>query len=324
MCKFSIIIPAYNLEKHIKRCVASVTKQSFKDFEVIIINDGSQDKTLEIIEKLALEDKRIKVIDKKNEGAASARNQGLKNVEGEYTTFVDGDDIIEERYLENISNIIEQTKTDIVLMNIQRSEKEEFEKLQQKEEYFTIKKLEAMNKVLYQKELDSSVAGKVYRKWIWENEKFPEGCLYEDLAVIIDLLDKTDKIIYYQYCGYQYILRSEGTTWKKFDENKMQLVTVCKEIEKKFVKKYPSLQSACNYRILESSFHLFFQAYRIDNKNASKLWKNIKMGRNQVFNDKNVKLKTKLAIILSFFGKQITYYTFKFISNKKFYKRGKC
>lgn len=109
--KLSIIIPVYNIEKYLAKCIDSILNQTFQDFEVICINDGSTDSSLEILADYALEDRRIKIISQKNSGPATARNLGLKEVKGEFISFVDGDDWIEpntyELTLQNMTDDID-------------------------------------------------------------------------------------------------------------------------------------------------------------------------------------------------------------------------
>lgn len=121
MPTISIIIPVYNTAKYIKRTLESILNQTFKDFEVICINDKSKDQSLEILEDFAKKDNRIKVLDnEKNLGAALTRNVGINMAKGEYIYFLDADDYIDEKYLECMLEKIEQEKCDIVLnMSIQ-------------------------------------------------------------------------------------------------------------------------------------------------------------------------------------------------------------
>ena len=107
--KFTVIIPAYNASKYIKRCVLSLKNQTYKNVEIIVINDGSTDNTLEIINSLD-----ITVIDKENGGVSSARNMGLKIATGDYILFVDADDYVEKNYIESIVNIINEYNYDII------------------------------------------------------------------------------------------------------------------------------------------------------------------------------------------------------------------
>ena len=102
MEKISVIIPVYNGEKYIERCVLSVVNQTYKNIEIMVIDDGSSDRTAEIIDDMRYEDKRIKVVKKKNEGVSSARNCGIEKSTGDYIMFVDADDYIEKDYLMNM------------------------------------------------------------------------------------------------------------------------------------------------------------------------------------------------------------------------------
>lgn len=113
MVKLSIIIPVYNIEDYISKCLESVLNQPFQDYEIICVNDGSTDNSLEVLH--SFNDKRIKVIDKKNEGSGIARNIGLEKAVGEYVFFVDGDDWLEENSLQIILNEADRLKTDILI-----------------------------------------------------------------------------------------------------------------------------------------------------------------------------------------------------------------
>ena len=102
MPEVSIIIPVYNNEQYIEKCIQSVLNQTFENFEVIVINDGSTDKSGEILEKLNREDSRIILIEQKNQGVAVARNRGMNKATGKYITFVDGDDYLKNNYIEKM------------------------------------------------------------------------------------------------------------------------------------------------------------------------------------------------------------------------------
>lgn len=116
MTKLSVIIPVYNAEKYIGKCLTSVINQTYKDFEIICINDVSKDNSLKILEEFANKDNRIKIINnKQNKGAALTRNVGLDNANGEYIYFIDADDYIDEKYIECMVNAIKEANTDIAL-----------------------------------------------------------------------------------------------------------------------------------------------------------------------------------------------------------------
>ena len=115
--KVSVIIPAYNIEDYIGRCLESIIKQTLKDIEIIVVNDGSNDNTLAIINVFARKDNRIKIVDKKNKGSIEARKSGFKVANGEFILFIDGDDWIENDCLEILYDNVKKNNSDIVLYN---------------------------------------------------------------------------------------------------------------------------------------------------------------------------------------------------------------
>ena len=132
--KFSIIIPVYNVEKYIDKCLQSITNQTFKDFEVVCINDESKDASLSILEEYARKDKRFKIFSQKNQGQGIARNNGIKIASGKYIVFVDPDDWIEENMLEILSKKFEKEQADIIQFDFKQ-----INEYSQKEKIFSLK-----------------------------------------------------------------------------------------------------------------------------------------------------------------------------------------
>ena len=110
----SVIVPVYNMEKYLEKCLKSIIDQTYKKIEIIIVNDGSTDSSIEICNKFKENDNRIKIITKKNAGLGMARNTGLENANGEYVYFIDSDDYIEETLIEDNIKLIKEYKLDIV------------------------------------------------------------------------------------------------------------------------------------------------------------------------------------------------------------------
>ena len=118
MAKISVIIPVYNVEKYLRQCLDSVINQTLKDIEIICVNDGSTDGSLNILQEYANKDKRIKVISQENKGLSGARNVGIKSAKGEYIGFIDSDDWIDKTFYENLYKAGKSNKADIVAGNI--------------------------------------------------------------------------------------------------------------------------------------------------------------------------------------------------------------
>ena len=115
----SVIIPIYNSEKYLSKCVYSILNQNYKNLEVVLVNDGSADNSLSICEKIKLEDDRITIIDIPNGGVSNARNTGLLKAKGEYIQFIDSDDFVDKNYIKTLYDLIVSTKTELAICSIE-------------------------------------------------------------------------------------------------------------------------------------------------------------------------------------------------------------
>ena len=118
MVKVSVIIPVYNVEPYLKQCMDSVVGQTLKDIEIICVDDGSTDGSLDILREYAAEDNRIQIIEQKNAGAGAARNNGMRHATGKYLSFLDSDDFFEPRMLEKAYDLAEKDQADLSLIHI--------------------------------------------------------------------------------------------------------------------------------------------------------------------------------------------------------------
>lgn len=207
--KISIIVAAYNIEKYIYKCIDSIKKQTLKDIEIIIVNDGSTDSTLNIIRNLALKDSRIRIIDKKNEGSIEARKSGLEVANGEYILFVDGDDWLELDALEKLYNNATNNNSDIVIYNsyfVYGDKKVE--------RYVFSKELSEDNiKNLFLENIYPGLVFKMIKhEYIKKNNiEFASNISFaEDLATTSSLFINNPKISYVDDCLYNYYQRNDS------------------------------------------------------------------------------------------------------------------
>ena len=216
--KISIIIPIYNVEKYLKRCLDSVVNQTYKYIEIILVNDGSPDNCGKICDEYAKIDSRIKVIHKENGGLSSARNAALDIVSGEYIMFVDSDDWIFENSLEQLNEYINM---DYDIINFKFSfVKEKTENIIEfngrTENSYECDLLSYIDK-LFSGELDFFIWNKLYKRDLFDGVRFPKGRNYEDLATIYKLYFKakiiivTDFALYYYWLGNSNSITSNST-----------------------------------------------------------------------------------------------------------------
>ena len=202
--KISIVVPVYNVEKYIHKCVNSILKQNFKEFELILVNDGSTDKSGEICDEYREMDYRVKVIHKKNEGQSIARNVAINIARGEYIGFVDSDDWIEEDMYDLLYEQCIANKSDISIIGI----REITETNQILNTY--IPNFISLSEIIKR----AYPCNKLFKKSIIkENDLyFKEGKYYEDLELIPKLFLKSKSVSLINKVGYNYLKRSNSTT----------------------------------------------------------------------------------------------------------------
>jgi len=223
MKKISIIVPVYNVEKYLKKCLDSLVNQTLSDIEIIVVNDGSPDKSQVIIDEYQKKyPTMIKSFKKKNGGLSDARNYGIEKAIGEFIAFVDSDDWVELDMYEKMYNYAQKNKLDLVTCNIKLVYESEPEKLMTPlaegfvtaQEYITLQPQVAWNKII--------------KKSIFvdnPNFRFPLGKWYEDIALMPALVLHTDKIGCINEYGYNYLQRQASITHsEKFDSRFMDVV----------------------------------------------------------------------------------------------------
>ena len=203
MPKFSIIIPVYNVEKYIKKCLDSVFSQTEKDYEVIVVNDGTQDNSIELIK-----DYNIKIINQKNQGLSAARNIGAKHATGEYLLFLDSDDYLEKNTLKEIKKSL-KNNPDLVRFQI-REVFENGKKIDYKEESFLNKDgVEAFKLITKYHFVENAwcyaIKKEYYKK---EKYKFLKGTYHEDFGLTPLIILKAKIVNSISYVGYNYLQRS--------------------------------------------------------------------------------------------------------------------
>lgn len=215
--KFSIIVPIYNVERYLEECLKSLINQSYKNIEIILVNDGSTDNSETICQEYKLKDKRVKYIKKKNGGLSSARNEGLKCATGEYYLFVDSDDYVSTKLCEILNEIITKEKADLVQYEFQKFLDGEKAIDKNNDKYLISNKFNSDNSYqnyLLSENIKREAWNKAYKKEIFKDIKFPEGRIAEDLATTYKIIKKANKIICINNELYFYRIRNNSIMGK--------------------------------------------------------------------------------------------------------------
>ncbi|MBR3148449.1 MAG: glycosyltransferase [Alphaproteobacteria bacterium] len=212
MPKVSVIIPVYNTEKYLSRCLDSIVNQTYKDLEIICINDGSTDDSLKILKEYAKKDKRIKIITQKNQGLSVTRNVGLENITGQYISFIDSDDYVDLDYYECLVNLMEKNNADVVMCGMRIVDNDVVSKN-------TTPNMTTNNFIKKIQNLpNGSTCDKLFKADLFKNLTFPVGKYYEDNIVLLKTMFYSDVVVFTNKVSYYYFMNYSGIC-RTTDEN---------------------------------------------------------------------------------------------------------
>lgn len=213
--EISVIVPIYNVESYLYNCLISLQKQSYQNFEVIMVDDGSTDNSPAIAKNFEKTDERFQLYQKTNGGVSSARNIGLELVKGNYIAFVDGDDSIKPNFLSDMYQAIVKNKAEIAICDFQKID-EKYELIEKyhfntdlTKDLFTGR--EILSFLMDKDNLIFDVVwNKLYRKDLFDDLHFEEGSNNEDEIILIDLFWNTKRVVHIRSCLYNYLQRSDS------------------------------------------------------------------------------------------------------------------
>lgn len=208
--KISIIVPIYNMEQYLERCLLSLIHQDYQNLEIILINDGSTDNSINICNKYKKIDNRIIVINKAHSGLSDTRNIGIKKATGDYIGFVDSDDYIDKDMFKNLIEGAEKYKCEISMCDLVETYNPNEKAKRNPLNYIKMNKKQALEQLLYDKNIGNYVIDKLFSKTLFDNISFPIGKLYEDISTTYKLFIKANNIIYIPTTMYYYYQRSDS------------------------------------------------------------------------------------------------------------------
>jgi len=302
----SIVIPVYNVEQYLKKCIESIINQTYKNIEIILVHGISADNCGKICDEYKAMDNRIKVIHKENTGLSDNRNKGIDIATGKYITFVDSDDYVKKDYIEYLYKLIKSEnaemsicqKVELYSDNTTKDFVDNTIKIYNKESFLL--------DFLYGK-LQAYAWAKMYKIELFEKIRYPKGRIFEDIAIIYKLVDICDKIVYGGESKYYYLIRNNSLAWSKFSIAKLDFVyysfDLCQYAEKyKSLKKAIASYKACIcYVAYKDMLNSKFENKQIEDKLISVVKDN---ALTAIF-DKNVNIKKKICILSLYINKNI-------------------
>ena len=262
MKKVSIIIPIYNVEKYLRKCVDSVICQTYKNLEIILVDDGSPDSCPEICDSYVDLDSRIKVIHKQNGGLSDARNTGIDMSSGEYITFVDSDDYIENDMIEILISTLEENHCDISTCNNLIVHSDNIVTIAPEQNITRILATEnALENLFYKKDISVMATAKLYKKSLFKSIRFPIGKLNEDLATTYKLIAISKKIAVNSAKKYYYLQRHDSIMSSGFSAKRMDSLKFAKEQIVFLEYAYPSIVKSAQSQLFMTAVAILLQLF---------------------------------------------------------------
>jgi len=259
--KFSVIVPVYNVEKFLAKCLDSVLNQDFDDYEIIAVNDGSTDSSPEILDEYSKKTDKLKVINQKNKGLGGARNTAIEAAGGEFLVFVDSDDFIPREMLSTLFDYFDKYNLDILsfdLTAVYTSDFPDTVTTDFEDEFVFLNTKEFLIS-------EPTACAKAYRRSLYiDNDiRFPERLWYEDLATVYRLVPFADKIGYLKKPLYYYVQQPNSITHSANTTRMMEIITAFDTVQSYFKETgcyneyYSELEWLCVKHVLYYSAHRF-------------------------------------------------------------------
>lgn len=301
----SVIVPVYNTRQYLGQCLDSIINQTYKNLEIILVDDGSTDGSENMCDEYARNDSRIKVIHKKNGGQSDARNAGIDQSQGVYLSYVDSDDFIHKSQIEIMVNIAIAKAVPMVMCGYQKFVDGRERKIDFRTDYiprddciYRYASRDAVLRMLYRKKLSMYSCGNLYDRELFKTLRFPKGKVFEDVPTTWGVMKQVDNIAYADFPLYFYRQRMGSTVHTQYSHKKMDQVYTARDIMNEVVGDHELYKAA-----VSKYFFCLADIYaQVDNKHKSDkvfLKKELKKYGKTVKKDRNNGL---LIRMLSFLG----------------------
>lgn len=295
----SVIVPVYNVEKYVEKCLASILKQTYTNLEIIVVDDGSTDNSYMICQAIANRDSRVKLIHKENGGLSDARNAGLEIATGRYIGFVDSDDFIEPTMYQVLLESCIKYDADICTCARYMVDQD----TGNRSELFsydipiTLNAQESIKRLMIWDGVDSAAWDKLYKRELFDGMRYPYGVLHEDLNFTVRLFEKCKCICLSGVSLYNYLLRSTSICRKPFSFKKYDLIEQSSKGAEFVRQHYPELNDEADYFQYKAVKSYLLSAVCSDNlslKDKFRVLKNIQGSMVKLHRNKYIGRKERL------------------------------
>lgn len=296
----SVILPIYNIEAYLDKCMESVRNQTYSNLEIIMVDDGSTDSCGEVCDKYAGMDERIVVFHKKNGGLSDARNYGIERAGGEYITCIDPDDFVDSDYVAYLYGLAVRygTKMSICQHRVHYDNGSIRENGRQGEELIPTER--CLERMLYHDVIDTSAWAKLYHRSLFEQVRYPKGKIFEDIGTTYALMMQCDAIAVGYESKYSYIFHNNSIVNGVFKPAKLDLLEMTDKMASDVGQRYPALGQAILRRRVYSRISTLNQMLNAAGYEEERgaILSFIRKNRKSILRDPKAPKRDKLALIL--------------------------
>ena len=298
----SIIIPVYNVEKYLERCVNSLVNQTFKEIEILLVNDGSTDNSGALCDEFAKKYDNVRAIHKPNGGCgpSEARNMGLELAKGQYIGFIDSDDYVDEDMFEVLYNAIVKENADVSVCGLYHAYTDCVRTAEDTTGYYVVDSLEAMKMVLESKKISVNPVNKLYKASLFENMKFPVGKRSEDAHIMIRLLSNIDKAVVTMAPKYYYVHREGSITTQPYSSVDLSVIEAYEDNYNFVEQNYPELLEVATFRKYWAYFYVLDKMMlpngEKDNKTKKEIISVLRKNKNTILENSYFGKSRKIAM----------------------------
>lgn len=295
----SVILPVYNVEKYLKKCMNSVLSQTYSNLEIILVDDGSTDSCPALCEEFA-RDERVIVYHKANGGLSDARNYGIERAKGEYITLIDSDDYVDTDYIEYLFALLTKYETRMAIAQHRVHYNNGSVKENSKIGNESMTAEQCLESLLYHDTIDTSAWGKLYHRYLFREVRYPKGKIFEDIGTTYALIFQCDYIAIGYESKYNYVFHDNSIVNSAFSPSKLDLIEMTDKMAQDVVIRYPELKQAVLRRQVYARISTLNQM--LDVKDYSEEKENIlnfvRYNKWNIIRDCKAPKRDKIALIL--------------------------
>lgn len=313
----SVVVPVYKVEQYLNKCVQSILAQTYKDFELILVDDGSPDNCPKMCDDYKNQDSRVRVLHKKNGGLSDARNAGTAVAKGDYITYIDSDDYVSGDYLKTLISLIKDNNADIAVTGIELFSEEKEPSKSNTSKVYIYSKEEALEKMFYQDALDTSACAMLLPIEIAKNYPFPVGKYHEDDFTTYKFYSAVNKVVV-TTCKQYFYLQRTGSIMHVFGKSSLDELDAADNLVEFCRKNYSNLVQAAESKKFSDYCQVLLSSNdvkKMSPETYERICSYLDASKYKIAINNKCRVKNRVAALLCILNKKFLFKVWKMIKN---------